>query len=480
MKKLLFVYNPRSGKGLIRSQLSTIVEMFSAAAYDVTVYPTKMAMDGCMTVQNRAEEFDLIVCSGGDGTLDEVVTGLMNSGIRRLIGYIPAGSTNDFAVSVGIPKSMEMAARAVVDGTTFSCDLGKMNEDYFVYVAAFGLFTDVSYQTPQDLKNMLGHAAYLLEGMKRVGTWKTWNLQIKSEEFSGEGEFVFGMITNSSSVGGIKGITGKNVEMNDGLFEVMLVRAPKSIMHLQEIITAMVSGKDSDNSLVRFKTKKLEISSETPVAWTRDGENGGEHTCVVLENLQQAFEILVKNSPETQSIDGLTDGAAETAVTMEPMLTAGEADALKDNADGSADEENALTDAADGSADEVNALADAADRSADEENALTDAVDRSADEENALADAVNRNADEANALSDDIGRIADAADRIAGEADVFSESDDTEADAEGQHETYYKELTGNILALGSGMPVSVEQIIQALEHAFSEIAAEFTSKLQKD
>ena len=370
MKKMLFVYNPRSGKGLIRNQLSTIVEMFSAADYDITVYPTKKVMDGCMAVQNRAEDFDVIVCSGGDGTLDEVVTGLMNSGIRRPIGYIPAGSTNDFAVSVGIPKPMEMAAKVVVDGATFSCDLGQMNENYFVYVAAFGMFTDVSYQTPQDLKNMLGHAAYLLEGMKRVGTWKTWNLQITSEEFSGEGEFVFGMITNSSSVGGIKGITGRNVEMNDGLFEVMLVRNPKNIMHLQEIIAAIVSGKESDNSLVRFKTRKLEIVSETPVAWTRDGENGGEHTYVVLENLHQAFEILVKSDSEPQKIEALPEGAAEeSAAAVEP---------------------------------------------------------------------------------------------------------DDGLDAE------YKEVTENLFALGAGLPVSVEQMVQALEHVISEITAEFAAKLQKD
>lgn len=396
MKKMLFVYNPRSGKGLIRNQLSMIVEMFSAADYDITVYPTKKVMDGCMAVQNRAEEFDVIVCSGGDGTLDEVVTGLMNSGIRRPIGYIPAGSTNDFAVSVGIPKPMEMAARVVVDGTTFSCDLGKMNEDYFVYVAAFGMFTDVSYQTPQDLKNMLGHAAYLLEGMKRVGTWKTWNLQITSEEYFGEGEFVFGMITNSSSVGGIKGITGRNVEMNDGLFEVMLVRSPKNIIHLQEIIAAVVSGKESDNSLVRFKTRKLEIVSETPVAWTRDGENGGEHTRVVLENLHQAFEILVKSDPETQNTEALPEGAAaESAAAMEP--------------------------------------------------------------------------DDASEEGSEVS-----------EYETDTESEQEIQDAEYQNIEDSRELAGNLFALGAGLPVSAEQMIQALEHAISEITAEFAAKLQKD
>ncbi len=297
MKRMLFVYNPKSGKGLIRTQLSNIIETFSAADYDVTVYPTKMAMDGCSIVQKRAADFDLIVCSGGDGTLDEVVTGLMNGRIRRTVGYIPAGSTNDFANSVGIPKQMEQAARVIVEGEPFACDIGKFNEDYFVYVAAFGVFTDVSYQTSQDLKNALGHAAYLIEGMKRMGTWKSTFLRYESEECSGEGDYVYGMITNSNSVGGFKGLPGKNIELNDGLFEVMLVKSPQNLTDWQEIITAVLTREESP-SVVRFKTAKLEIFSDEPLAWTRDGENGGEHTHVVLENLKEALEIMTEASRE--------------------------------------------------------------------------------------------------------------------------------------------------------------------------------------
>ena len=457
MKKMLFVYNPRSGKGQIRNQLSTIMEMFSAADYDITIYPTKRAMDGCEAVQSRAEEFDVIVCSGGDGTLDEVVTGLMNSGIRRPIGYIPAGSTNDFAISVGIPKSMDMAAKAVVDGAPFSCDLGKMNENYFVYVAAFGMFTDVSYQTPQDLKNMLGHAAYLLEGMKRVGTWKTWNLQIKSEEFSGEGEFVFGMITNSSSVGGIKGITGKHVEMNDGLFEVMLVRNPKNIMHLQEIITAVVTGENSANSLVRFKTRKLEILSETPVAWTRDGENGGEHTHVVLENLHQAFEILVKDTSETQPYSELTEqAAAETAVTVETLT-----EEISD-----ADEEAAEGVEAEGMQEAVK----------EAETAEAGIMQESAKEaETAEAGIMQESAEKA---EDRRGNEGSAAPRRsigdkakAQNAAVVGKKQDIR-DAE-----YRKAWIGTALAHGIGMSASVEQAVMTLERVIGEIAAEFSAKL---
>lgn len=298
MKKMLFVYNPRSGKGLIRNHLSMIIETFSAGGYDVTVYPTKKEKDACDTVWSRAEEFDVIVCSGGDGTLDEVVTGLMNSGVRRTVGYIPAGSTNDFGNSLGIPKQMEQAAELIVNGEPYACDIGKFNEDYFVYVAAFGVFTDVSYQTNQDLKNVLGHAAYILEGMKRMGNWKSVFLRIESDGFTGEGEFVFGMITNSNSVGGFKGLPGRNIELNDGLFEVMLVRTPQNLIDWQEVITAVLTRDETSQNVVRFKAHRLTISSDEPVAWTRDGENGGEHTFVEMTNMQQVLEIMTEKEEE--------------------------------------------------------------------------------------------------------------------------------------------------------------------------------------
>lgn len=298
MKKMLFIYNPKSGKGQIKGSLSPIIECFSAHDYDVTIRATQAQKDGEKTVEERAAEFDVIVCSGGDGTLDEIVTGMMRSGLRKPIGYIPAGSTNDFASSLGIPKSMEQAAKVAATGEPFSCDLGRFNEDYFVYVAAFGIFTDVSYQTSQDLKNMLGHAAYLLEGMKRMGTWKNNHLVIESEEYSAEGDFVFGMITNSNSVGGIKGISGRNVELNDGLFEVLLVHTPQNLIEWQEAITAVLLKDTGSKRIEMFKTRKLRFLSEEPVAWTRDGENGGEHTCVEVENLQEELKILVSTEPE--------------------------------------------------------------------------------------------------------------------------------------------------------------------------------------
>ncbi|MCC8066199.1 MAG: YegS/Rv2252/BmrU family lipid kinase [Clostridiales bacterium] len=299
MKRMLFVYNPRSGKGQIRFSLARIIERFSAADYDVTVYPTKAVSDAAQTTRMRAADFDLIVCSGGDGTLDEVVTGLMESGVRRTIGYIPAGSTNDFAGSIGIPRQMERAAEAIVEGEQFRCDIGRFNKsDYFVYVAAFGLLTDVSYQTKQELKNVLGHAAYIIEGVKRLGSWRSYSLRIESEEFSANGDFIYGMVSNSNSVGGIKGLPGKDVELNDGLFEVTLVRTPSDLIDWQKTIGALLINDENSDCVIRFKTRHLVVCSEEPVAWTRDGEDGGEHQRVELENMPRVLDIMTGAQPE--------------------------------------------------------------------------------------------------------------------------------------------------------------------------------------
>ncbi|MCC8047393.1 MAG: YegS/Rv2252/BmrU family lipid kinase [Clostridiales bacterium] len=302
MKKMLFVYNPMSGKGQIRFSLSRIIEKFSGADYDVTVYPTKAAMDAAQTVCARAGEFDIIVCCGGDGTLDEVVTGLMESATGRPVGYIPCGSTNDFASSIGIPRQMEQAADTILGGRPFTCDLGRFNEkDYFVYVAAFGLLTDVSYQTKQELKNVLGHAAYIIEGVKRLGSWRSYRIAFESEEFTGSGDFIYGMVTNSNSVGGIKGLPGKNVALNDGLFEVMLVRTPSDLIDWQKTISALLTGEENGDCVIRFKTRRLLVRSEEPLAWTRDGEDGGEHLQVELENMHQVFDIMTNISEASET-----------------------------------------------------------------------------------------------------------------------------------------------------------------------------------
>ena len=200
MKKMLFVYNPLAGKGMIRNSVSHILEVFSAHGYEVVVHPTAGVMDAARCVEECGDSFDLIVCGGGDGTLDEVVSGMQAGRFTRPVGYIPSGSTNDYASTLGIPKQMISAAHAIMNGSIFSCDIGRMNDSYFVYVAAFGAFASVSYDTPQDMKNMLGHLAYLVRGAQSLPSLKSYHMHFESRECSGTDDFIFGMITNSNSV----------------------------------------------------------------------------------------------------------------------------------------------------------------------------------------------------------------------------------------------------------------------------------------
>lgn len=292
-RQMLFVYNPRSGKAQIRSNLLDIIDIFVKAGYEVTAYPTQAPGDAVKAVQERRTGYDIVVCSGGDGTLDEVVTGMMKSNERLPIGYVPAGSTNDFANSLGIPKSMLQAADVVVNGKNFACDVGKFNQDIFIYVAAFGIFTDVSYGTPQDTKNVLGHAAYLIEGVKRLPSVRSYPLRITCNEEVIEGEFLYGMVTNSHSVGGFRGITGQNVALDDGLFEVTLIRKSTNPLELNNIIMALVDKRVKSDYIYTFTTESVKVESEEPMAWTLDGEYGGDHLKVQIENWNQALTIRV-------------------------------------------------------------------------------------------------------------------------------------------------------------------------------------------
>ncbi len=292
MKRMLFIYNPRSGKGVVRNQLSYILEEFSKEDYEIVVHPTIEAKDATRITQEYGDSFDMIVCSGGDGTLDEVVTGMQTGRFTRPLGYIPAGSTNDYASSLGIPMEMTKAARSIVNGTVYQSDLGRLNDSYFVYVAAFGAFVEVSYDTPQDLKNRLGHAAYVIKAMQSLNSLKAYRLRYESAENSGEGDFLFGMITNSISVGGFKGITGTEVNLDDGLFEVNLIRNPALAVEYPAIINSLLN-KTPNKNVVTFKTSRIEFWTDEPVAWTRDGEYGGKQKHSVIENIPRAIPIII-------------------------------------------------------------------------------------------------------------------------------------------------------------------------------------------
>ncbi len=209
------------------------------------------------------------------------------------IGYIPSGSTNDFAKSLHIPKKMDMAAKKIVQGKSFPCDVGLFNQDSFVYIAGFGMFTEVSYETNQNVKNVLGHMAYVLEGMRRLPAVKSYQMKVSYDDNVIEGDFIFGMVTNSLSVGGFKRITGKNVELNDGVFEVTLIKRPLTTAQLNDAIAALMIRDIDARFMYCFKTSRIVFESEEKVAWTLDGEFGGEHRNVLIENVKQAVEIII-------------------------------------------------------------------------------------------------------------------------------------------------------------------------------------------
>lgn len=294
MKKMLFIYNPNSGMGLLKPKLSDVLDIFVKGGYEVTVYPTQKYHDTVRKMAEYEEQYDLVACSGGDGTLDEVVTGMMKREDKVPIGYIPAGTTNDFASSLHISKNMLEAADTVVNGVPFACDVGEFNEDYFVYIAAFGLFTDVSYETKQSMKNVLGHLAYILEGTKRIFNIPSYRIKVTHDGETIEDEFIYGMVTNSRSVGGFKGITGKNVVFDDGKFEVTLFKTPRNPMELNEILGALALRKINPKRMYSFKTNEVHFETEEEIPWTLDGEFGGVHEEVVVKDCQKALEIMVK------------------------------------------------------------------------------------------------------------------------------------------------------------------------------------------
>lgn len=294
MKKLLFVFNPKSGMGLIKNHLLDIVDIMVKAGYDPTVYPTQARGDATRKVREDGANFDRIVCSGGDGTLDEVVTGLREANLEIPLGYIPAGSTNDFARTLGIGSDMVKAAEIAVGDHIFPCDIGQFEDDTFIYIAGFGLFTEISYDTPQGLKNIFGHAAYILSAAKSLTSIPNYLMQVEANGEVIQDRFIYGMVTNSISVAGFKGLTGKNVELDDGEFEVTLIKHPTNPIELNEIVAYLTGIIHESKMVYAFKASHVQFRSRSSVTWTMDGENGGEHWSVDIKNHHKVLNILTK------------------------------------------------------------------------------------------------------------------------------------------------------------------------------------------
>ena len=289
---MLFVYNPMAGKEQIKNKLSDIVQILCNAGYDINIVSTRAAGDATRIVAERGNEFDYIVCSGGDGTMNEVAAGLMQLEKRPVCGYIPAGTVNDFASSLKIPKIMKNAANLITTGSVFNCDMGKFNDRYFTYVAGFGAFTEVSYQTPQEWKNALGKAAYFIEALKHIPDIKAHHMIIEYDDGIIEDDFILGLVSNSVSVAGYKAYSKMNIMMDDGLFEAIFIKTQRNPIELQGTINSLLSKKFDGDRILQFSSSKIKISCQDQVQWTLDGEDGGICSEVTMCNYQYALPII--------------------------------------------------------------------------------------------------------------------------------------------------------------------------------------------
>ncbi len=297
MKKLLYIYNPAAGRRTAKASLSDVVEVFSRQGYEITVHPTQGRGDATRTVLEDGGGFDRVVCCGGDGTLNETVQGLLAlpADKRPVLGYIPAGTTNDFSRTLELPRTLPELAEAAGTGAPRPIDVGEAAGRPFTYVAAFGLFTDVSYSTPQANKNLLGHFAYLLEGMGRLASIPSYHMKVSTRSGTEvEGDFIYGMVGNTVSVGGLVNLPRDKVLLDDGRFEVILIRQPKTAKDWQSILTALTTlelSKDGEGAVVGFSAEEVTFACDAPVAWTVDGEFGGEQQITTVKNLPRALTI---------------------------------------------------------------------------------------------------------------------------------------------------------------------------------------------
>ena len=294
MKNMLFIINPSAGRKYIKSKLFEIVDIFTKAGYYVNVYPTQDSGDAGTIIKRESMHYDMIACSGGDGTLDEVVTGYMESGCDIPLGYIPAGTTNDFARSLRIPKDPIIAAKRIVKYKPFQIDIGSLNGNYFVYLAAFGAFTEVSYVTSQRMKNYLGRVAYVLEGVKSLTSLTSYYVEIEHDGVFASGNYIYGMVTNSLSVGGLNSLNSWHVVFDDGLFEAVLIKRPDNAIELQGIITSLMLNEINEDYMYHFKGKNIKIHCDGGIPWTLDGEFGGMHMDAWILNHQKALKIIKK------------------------------------------------------------------------------------------------------------------------------------------------------------------------------------------
>lgn len=291
-KKLLLIMNPYSGQKVGKRYLADILELYCKAGYAPLAFMTTGPGNGTQVALAHAAQADMVVCLGGDGTFNEVVSGVVASGVDVPIGYIPCGSTNDFANSIKLNKNLVKAAQDTIEGMPRTFDVGRFGERYFSYVASFGAFTRVSYSTPQNVKNALGHLAYILEGIKDIPNIRPRHLRFETEGEVFEDDYIFGAISNSTSVGGILTLDPDTVDMNDGLFELLLIKKPGNALELNDCIRALQEQKYDSPMLTFHSAAHLTIYADPAMDWTLDGERELGHDCVEVHNLHNAIRLI--------------------------------------------------------------------------------------------------------------------------------------------------------------------------------------------
>lgn len=293
MRKLLLIINPVAGRNQAQADLFKMVRVFAEHDCEVTVYPTRGPQDCTRKVLTDAGRFDLVVCCGGDGTLNEMVSGMMQREDPVPMGYIPLGSTNDFAASLHLPSHVEEAALRCVEGTAFHMDVGSLNDRYFNYIAAFGAFTEASYATPQQIKNALGHLAYILEGVKSLGRLQPIHVRITADGESFEEDYLFGAVTNTVSLGGVLRLDPSRVLLDDGMYELLLVKNPQNPAEAQAMLSALML-QNYDGPLVRMlRASDILFESNHEISWTIDGEFGGSFSTTHILNNKNAVTLMV-------------------------------------------------------------------------------------------------------------------------------------------------------------------------------------------
>ena len=293
MRKLLLIINPVAGRNQAQTDLFKMVRVFAEHDCEVTVYPTRGPQDCTRKVLADAGRFDLVVCCGGDGTLNEMVSGMMQREDPVPMGYIPLGSTNDFAASLHLPSHVEEAALRCVEGTAFHMDVGSLNDRYFNYIAAFGAFTEASYATPQQIKNALGHLAYILEGIKSLGRLQPIHVRITADGETFEEDYLFGAVTNTVSLGGVLRLDPSRVLLDDGMYELLLVKNPQNPTEAQAMLSALML-QNYDGPLVRMlRASDILFESNHEISWTIDGEFGGSFSTTHILNNKNAVTLMV-------------------------------------------------------------------------------------------------------------------------------------------------------------------------------------------